>query len=864
MKKIYITIILITLCSLGFSQEYWQAVNNSKELLNSKEYTLDLLTFRKQTKISNQISIPNLDGVLEDYEIIENPNFSPELAKKYPNIKSYIGYSENGELRLSVSPEKIEGIILKNDGKINTLEKVSRFYNTYQIKPKKNNSKFICLTQSDKKLLDDFSKYPQKTDKKLRTYRIAISVTGEYSKYHGGTKEKALAAINASLTRVNAILERELSVHLNLIDNNDQIIFLDPETDPYSNSKRGAGDYLWSTELQETLTKIIGEKNYDLGHLLSAKGDGGYSGGIGTVCVNGEKGKGFSSPYDSKPEGAAFDIDYLTHEITHQLGATHIFSKNEETGTNVEPGSGSTIMGYAGIVDVNNGVYNIQSNSDSYFNQVTINQVDNVLKDKDCGTVTNLTLSLPNANAGADYIIPAKTPFVLKGEIDGEKKDNFSYAWEQLDSSEKNEFSLTDPTANNGPLFRSFPPNRKTERTFPQIENLLRHDYYSSFEALPKVARDLNFGFIVRNGEPHGQSSTDQMKIKVIDSETGFSVISPQAFESITPDRDLMVKWNVTGTNKSPINVSKVNIYLTEDGVNNILLKENTDNDGSEFITIPKDYLAKKAYIKIEAVNNIFFALSNRISIGYKGDNVCKNYKSIKSLPADIPDGVSTTNSTYGEPLRLNFEVDNPGEINSVSLDLDLEHPHSSDLLIYLQSPKGEIVNIFSHNCNKDKLKASINDDAESLNCSNSSQTEFKPLESFAKFRDANQKGIWSLFIKDKQRIDEGKVIDATLNVCSSNYERYNLPVNKKDNIRVYPNPVSGSEKLNVDVLDLNGPGVSFKIYNLAGQLVRLQENLISTKSFTQKISLSGISKGIYILKVEGNNIDFSTKLIIQ
>ncbi|MBV7440667.1 T9SS type A sorting domain-containing protein [Weeksellaceae bacterium TAE3-ERU29] len=862
MKKIYISIIFITICSLSFSQEYWQAVNNSNKSFNSKEYILDLLTFRKQINNSNQISIPNLDGDLEYYKIVENSNFSPELSKKYPNIKSYIGYSENGELRLSVSPEKIEGIILEKNGKINTLEKVNRFYNTYEIKPKETNSKLICLTKNDRELLTNFSKYPQKTDNKLRTYRTAISVTGEYTQYHGGTKEKALAAINASLTRVNAILEKELSVHLSLIGNNDEIIFIDPDKDPYSDSKTGS-EGAWSYEVQKVLSTIIGEENYDLGHLLSAKGDGGYSGGIGTVCKNGKKGSGFSSPYDSKPEGAAFDIDYLTHEMTHQLGATHIFSKDEDTGTNVEPGSGSTIMGYAGIVDTDGGIYNVQKNSDSYFNQVNIIQVNNTLKNKNCGKTTNVPNSLPNANAGADYIIPAKTPFTLKGNIDGDKKDNYFYTWEQLDSSKKDEFSLTDPTDIKGPLFRSLPPSKNTERTFPKIENLLNHNYYSKFESLPKIARELNFGFIVRNGEKYGQSSTDRMKIKVLDSETGFSVTTPQAFQSVNPNEDLMVKWNITGTDKAPINVSKVNIYLTEDGINYTLLKENTDNDGSEFVTLPKDYLSKKAYIKIEAVNNIFFALSNRISIGYKENNICKSYNPIKSLPADIPDGESTSSYKYGNPLRLNFEVAEEGNINSVSLNLGLNHTNSSDLLIYLQSPRGEIVNIFSHNCNKENIDALIDDKAENLNCSNSSQSDFKPIESFTKFSNTNQKGIWSLFIKDRQKIDTGKVNSAKLNICSSTYEPYNLPI-KKDKVRVYPNPVSTSEKLNIDVLDLKSPGVSFKIYNLAGQLVRLQENLISTKSFTQKISLTGISKGIYILKVEGNSIDFSTKLIIQ
>ena len=866
MKKLYISVIFITICNLALSQEYWyaKAIHNSDDLIQTKGYSLDLLTFRKKIQSNHKIEIPNLNGILESYEITENSNFSPELSKKYPNIKSYIGFSKNGELRLSVSPDKIEGLILENNGKINTLEKVNNLYNTYEIKPKSSSSKLNCLTKNDKTVLNSILSENKKTDRKLRTYRIAISATGEYTKYYGGTKEKALAAINASLTRVNAILEREVAVHLNLVANNDKIIFTDAEKDPYSNSERGAGDYLWSTELQETLTKIIGEDNYDLGHLLSAEGEGGYSGGIGTVCENGQKGKGFSSPYDNKPEGASFDIDYLTHEIGHQLGATHIFSNNEGTGTNVEPGSGSTIMGYAGIVDINNGIYNVQKNSDGYFNQVSIFQINSTLKNKNCGIVTSLPNTPPNVETKKSYIIPAKTPFTLKGTANGEHKENFTYAWEQLDSSETDNYSLSNPESTTGPLFRSFTPTKTPERTFPEWNKLLKHDLYSKFDALPKVSRELNFGLIARDGNSTGQSTANRVNVKVIDSKTGFSIIQPKEFQSINSGEQLDIKWNVTDTDKAPINVSKVNIYLTEDGINKTLLKEKTDNDGSETVTIPKDYSAKQAYIQVEAVDNIFFALSNRVSIGYIGDNVCKSYKSIDKLPIAIPDGLSTTRQKYGDPVRVNFSVEEAGNINSVSLNLNLEHPHSSDLFIYLQSPNGETVSLFNHNCNKDKFNDLITDKAESLNCSNLSQKEFSPAESFSKLNNTNQKGIWSLFAKDRDKLDEGKIIDATLNVCSTNYRRIdNIPANK-DKVRIYPNPISSSDKLNVDILKLEKPGVSFKIYNLVGQLITQQENLISTNPFTQKISLSGINEGVYILKVEGHGIDFSTKLIIQ
>jgi hypothetical protein len=102
---------------------------------------------------------------------------------------------------------------------------------------------------------------------------------------------------------------------------------------------------------------------------------------------------------DGIPSGDNFDIDYVAHELGHQFGANHTFTTgNEGTGVHMEPGSGSTIMGYAGITSAD-----VQPHSDAYFHAISIQQITNNMKAKTCQTNTATGNSIPTANAGLDY-----------------------------------------------------------------------------------------------------------------------------------------------------------------------------------------------------------------------------------------------------------------------------------------------------------------------------------------------------------------------------------------------------------------------------------------------------------------------------
>ncbi|WP_449400637.1 reprolysin-like metallopeptidase [Chryseobacterium wanjuense] len=335
-------------------------------------YKLDLNKIRTQLKDAQEtgknakpveISLPTLNGGIEKFAVYSFPVLDKALADQY-QLGSYVGVGINDPskyVRFSVAPNDFQSMIIKN-GEYEFIEPVDTGKTTYGVHPKteKGNGGFTCSTNESKmskeeikKLLDmgkTFSNQPanfaKTSDKKYRTMRLAMSVTGEYTQFFGGTVAGALTAINATMTRVNGVFEKDFALHLN-VQNYPGVIYTDPATDPYTNDL--------NLQLQQTLTANVGDANYDIGHVFNAAGNNGNAGCIGCVCIapttTVPKGKGSAFTQTANPQGDAFDIDFVAHEMGHQLGATHTYAfAIEGTGVNMEPGSGSTIMGYAGIV----------------------------------------------------------------------------------------------------------------------------------------------------------------------------------------------------------------------------------------------------------------------------------------------------------------------------------------------------------------------------------------------------------------------------------------------------------------------------------------------------------------------------------
>ncbi len=595
---------------------------------------------------SIRVSLPNAEGALEEYEVFEASNFEPDLQARFPEIRAFSGRGltdRAATLKLSFAPQGLQTMVFRPGRATEFIEPYSSDHKVYAVFTSQRTPgrlPWSCSTPEDRLAvtLDEQLNGAGTTLRSggdLKTLRLAQSVTAEYSNYFGATSASqvnlVLAAINNTLTRCNGVYERDLALHLNLISATTNVIYYNASTDPYSAASTGAGG-AWNSELQNTLTSVIGEANYDIGHLFGASGGGGNAGCIGCVCTNGSKGSGYTSPADGIPQGDNFDIDYVVHEVGHQLGANHTFSmSNEGTGVNKEPGSGITIMGYAGITS-----YDLAPHSIEYYHQASIAQIQANLATKTCAVTTSISANnaTPVVGALANYTIPISTPFALTGSAtDANAGDVLTYSWEQNDNSpstQTNANSVARANKTGGPNWISFPPSTSPTRYFPKLSTILAGQLISgpltggdagaNTEALSSVSRTLNFRLTVRDNAPYssvapvsvGQTNYADMVVTVTNTSGPFAVTAPNTAVSWAGNSTQTITWSVANTTATPVSCANVKISLSTDGGQTFptVLLASTPNDGSEAVVIPNTPTSM-ARIKVEAVGNIFFDISN-------------------------------------------------------------------------------------------------------------------------------------------------------------------------------------------------------------------------------------------------------------
>ncbi|MFY0630508.1 MAG: zinc-dependent metalloprotease [Flavobacteriaceae bacterium] len=710
MQNKFFTSLLFVFVSLSiFSQEnYWKSgVTTSKKNtffndLHQNSYQtstlnvnlfktkLESFTLRKSAVRQSDVVIllPNNDGGLEKFKVQEVAIFSPVLASQYPDIKAYIAYgidTPGARARFTVSPQGLQSMIsYPNQQHVFTvpIEKGDdQNYITYTRASRKNNLKKLeCLTEAvtPEAEIDSFNERAA-NDQTLRTFRIAISASGEYTDFwndgdnsNGDARADALAQIVSTLNRVNEIYEVDMAITFQLVSGTNTI-FSDATTDPYS------GEFIDLTgQVQDELENTIGNANFDVGHLFhfgsdsSSLGNGLACGSC--VCVDGQKGRAASAHIFEGENGSPymsdyFDIDYVSHEIGHQMGANHTWShRGENFGVNVEPGSGTTIMGYAGITDEDD----VQNHSDPYFNYHSIRQILRRVETRTCWTSTNITNNSPVANAGADYTIPAGTPFLLNGEgtTDADNSDVLTYTWEQIDNGVIN-FDNFGPTKTTGAMFRSRTPATSPNRYMPVLSRILsdqltetnpvKNNDNTSWETLSSVSRDLTFALTVRDrSEANGvgqfpQSSYDVMTVTVDDSAGPFEVTSQTTSEVWEKCSIQNITWNVANTDRGNVNARNVNIRLSVDGgfTYPFLLVENTLNDGSYNAVVPDvGGAVNTARIMIEGSDNIFFAVNAADFTVQNSGNItgeCPSFAEFEMYP----------NPSNGSFI-LNLDLNNP------------------------------------------------------------------------------------------------------------------------------------------------------------------------------------------------------------
>ncbi|QFI54304.1 reprolysin-like metallopeptidase [Aeromonas simiae] len=465
-----------------------------------------------------------------------------------------------------------------------------------------------------------------------RTYRIAISAAGEYTQFFGGSKTLAMTAIATLLNRVNQVYQRDLGVEFQLVSGNDELIFTDPNTDPFYNGDNPNYTSFSSLYDKNDVTKNMQVQReaftngkigpYDIGHVVNT-GGGGLA-GLGVLCAGEEKAAGMTG--SDQPTGDAFFIDYVAHEIGHQMGAEHTFNGttgscgggNRATDQAWEPGSGSTIMAYAGICADGSTDENLQANSDPYFHSKSIEQMKaHIAMVASCGTAVASGNRPPEVNGGNNSVIPARTPFVLVGSGSDPDGDTLSYTWEQIDLGTASDSAETMVDDGSRPLFRFVPPTAQPERTLPALSSLLSGSLAKG-EAWPTTARTLHFRLTARDNK--GGVTSAERAVQVVPTSSPFAVVPPTSL-SLTMGTENTVQWNVGDTDQPPINCAKVDISLTNDeGKRWLALASSVANSGTAKVTIPSG-ITSPSRLKVACSDNIFFALSPKLAVLDSGGN---------------------------------------------------------------------------------------------------------------------------------------------------------------------------------------------------------------------------------------------------
>ncbi|KAH9260991.1 hypothetical protein BASA81_000687 [Batrachochytrium salamandrivorans] len=336
------------------------------------------------------------------------------------------------------------------------------------------------------------------------TLRLAIATNREYSEFAGDTPALVLNSVAAIVSRVNGIYMRELGVYFQLVDNTHQLFCTLGRSTNCAMLPNDEGEKIIDNAYPFFQSRGVDDSSYDVGHVLTTG-----SGGVASLAVMCTLFKAQGTTGMRTPVGDAFSVDYVAHELGHQLNGMHTFQDCGNGGANVspitavEPGSGSTIMAYAGLCKTTN----LQPHSDPYFHSVNIQMMQQFIQkqlagDATCGLdrtpyVKQVKVVLPGKKTATECQIPVGNAFVLSAaaSLIGPEQQRAFYQWDDINTA-------SSTTLSSSAIFRSWKPRTVGQRFLPNLYyltfGLQARSPYNTYERLPGKPQTLQFRFSAR------------------------------------------------------------------------------------------------------------------------------------------------------------------------------------------------------------------------------------------------------------------------------------------------------------------------------------------------------------------------------
>ena len=651
------------------------------------------------------ITLPMPDGTYQRFRIEESPVMEKGLAEQFPEITTYRGYGiddPTASVRFDLTAAGFHSMILSPNGTVMVdpyAKGDTENYISYFKKDAHRTGEFICdfkeskpnIFKVDDNFLHPFGESESEnviSGTTLRTYRLALAADFEYCAVFGGTVAGAMAAMTTTMNRVNGVYEKDLAIHMNMVANNNLIVYAASSTncggggctsgtDPYTNTN---GSTMLSQN-QSNLNTVIGTANYDIGHVFSTGG-----GGVAVLngpCTAATKAQGVTG--SPSPSGDGYDIDYVAHEMGHQFGANHTFNGtsgacgggNRSAANAYEPGSGITIMAYAGIC----AGQDLAAHSIDTFHVRSLEEIVAYSQTGngntcDVETATGNTVPAVTLPLGSSFNVPINTPFALTASATDINGDSITYDWQEYDlGASTTAIPNTDASGGARPIFRPYLPSTSGIRYFPSLTYILNNANVPpstsgscpstaclTGELLPTITRTMTFQMIARDNRANGGGiNTATATVNVSATSGPFAVTAPNTAVSWNGNTTQTVTWNVASTTVAPVSAANVEIALSTDGGNTFptILLASTPNDGTQTVTVPNTGTSQ-ARIRVKGVGNIFFDVSNvnftitpatAASVSISGRVLTANGSGIGGARVYLTGGAGETRTALSNPF---------------------------------------------------------------------------------------------------------------------------------------------------------------------------------------------------------------------